>query len=90
LHIDVLDVEDGGRDEQRALDRLADVVLVDAAQAAAVWPGLIERMLGLAAGQRGIARSRLQAVLVAEGVRLQVARGSRGRVPVAGGIGGRA
>ena len=80
VHIEVLDVEDGGRDEQRALDRLADIVLVDAGQASAVWRGLIERMLGLAAGQRGIVRARLQAVLAAEGVQLGVARSLRGDV----------
>jgi hypothetical protein len=77
VHVDVLDVEDGGRDEQRALDRLADVVLVNPARAAGVWQILVERMLSIAAGQRGIVRTRLQALLIAEGVELAVVRSLR-------------
>lgn len=78
--VDALDVEDGGRDEQAALDRLANTILTDPADARRVWPVLVERMLGIAAGRRGIVRQRLQDLLVNEGFGLEVVRGMRADV----------
>lgn len=77
VHVDVLDVEDGGRDEQRALERLADIVLLDPARAAGVWRTIIDGMLSIAAGQRSISRARLQERLVTSGVELAVVRSLR-------------
>lgn len=75
-----LEVEAGGRDEQAALERLREGVLVDPGMAALTWRALAERMLGLAGVRSGITRTGLHEFLVATGVRLQVVRSMRGDV----------
>ena len=52
-------------------------MLADAAAAQTTWGTLVTEMLGLAKGQRGITRSRLQTVLSGRGIGLEVMRSYR-------------
>ncbi|MDA0167531.1 ATP-binding protein [Solirubrobacter taibaiensis] len=77
IHVTVLAVEEGGGDEANALNNLAGFVLADPAAAQTTWGTLVTEMLGLARGQRGMTRGRLQTVLSARGVGLAVVRSYR-------------
>jgi hypothetical protein len=80
VHVTVLALEEGGGDEANALNNLAGFVLTDPAAAQTTWGTLITEMLGLAKGQRGITRGRLQTVLAGRGVGLAVVRSYRNDV----------
>jgi hypothetical protein len=77
IHVTVLAVEEGGGDEANALNNLAGLVLTEPAAAQTTWGTLVTDMLGLAKGQRGITRSRLQTMLARRGVGLEVMRSYR-------------
>ena len=71
IRIQVLDVDDGGADENMAKDRLRSAVLHDPGQANTAWALLITACARLTAARSGTERPGLQRVLLDGDIDLQ-------------------
>ena len=60
LHIQVLDIENGGADEARALELLSSSVVQDAPESGSAWNSLVTTCAGLARDRLGADREALQ------------------------------
>lgn len=74
MHIQTLDVEQGGTDEATAKSFLRQYILKDQSQAAAAWSKLINTCSVYAVNHSGANRSTLQQVLLVAGYDLQACR----------------
>lgn len=77
IHVQVLDVEDGGSAQREANELLQSAILRDPDQADAAWVVLLTLCAELAAQRSGAARPGLQHALLDAGIAIQVARSYR-------------
>ena len=77
VHVQVLDVEDGGSQEREAKETLRNVVLRSPDKAVEAWTHLIVRCTQLASQQSGTDRPGLQRALLNAGIDLNVPRSFR-------------
>ena len=77
IRVQVLDVDDGGADENMTKDRLRNAVLHDPGQADTAWALLITACARLAAARSGTERHALQQFFLNVGIDLQAPRSYR-------------